>query len=247
MNDIDLSHVPDVVRTAIRPFLLDVLSSCQGEAVSMYLIGSAVTSDYHPKSSDINSFIVVKEIKFPFLDVISNLGKRYGKKKIRAPLIMARDYIRRSLEVFPLEFLEMKMIHRLVYGDDVLKDIKIEKADVRHQCERELKGKLQQLCQGYIKATGDKTALSGLIMGSLSGYFPVFRGILYLYDQKIPCEKANVLRSLKESCAIDVSVFARLLDMKSRGVQPSAATVRDVFEAVYRELDEIAKRVDEYQ
>ena len=247
MNDLKLSNLPAHVQTVIEPFLKDILAKCKEDIISIYIIGSAVTKDFHPKYSDINTVIVVKGIQIPFYDFIASLGKRYGKKKIRAPLIITRDYINRSLEVFPLEFLEMKLIHQLVYGDDVLKDIKIEKADVRLQCERELKGKLQHLCQGYIKAMGNKMTLTDLFVGSLSGYFPLFRGILFLYNHEIPKEKGDVLHAINECCGVDMKVYRNLLDIRSRNFYPPIEALKETFKNLYRVLDTITKKVDEFR
>lgn len=247
MDDLKLSNVPAHVQTVIEPFLKDILAKYKEGIISIYITGSAVTKDFHPKYSDINTVIVVKGIEIPFYDFIASLGKRYGKKKIRAPIIITRDYINRSLEVFPLEFLEMKLIHQLVYGDDVLKDIKIEKADIRLQCERELKGKLQHLCQGYIKAMGNKMTLTDLFVGSLSGYFPLFRGILFLYNHEIPKEKGDVLHAINECCGVDMKVYRNLLDIRSRNFYPPIEALKEVFKNLYRVLDTITKKVDEFR
>jgi len=245
MDDLKLYNLPAQTQTVIEPFLKDILSKYKEGIISIYIIGSAVTKDFHPKYSDINTVIVVKGIEIPFYDFIASLGKRYGKKKIRAPIIITRDYINRSLEVFPLEFLEMKLIHQLVYGDDVLKDIKIEKADIRLQCERELKGKLQHLCQGYIKAMGNKMTLTDLFVGSLSGYFPLFRGILFLYNHEIPKEKGDVLHAINECCGVDMKVYRNLLDIRSRNFYPPIEALKEIFKNLYRVLDTITKKVDE--
>lgn len=247
MEDLKLSNLPAQAQTVIEPFLKDILASYKEDIISIYIIGSAVTKGFHAKYSDINTLIVVKGIEIPFYDFIASLGKRYGKKKIRAPLIMTSDYINRSLEVFPLEFLEMKLIHQLVYGDEVLKDIKIEKADIRLQCERELKGKLQHLCQGYIKAMGDKRTFTDLLVGSLSGYFPLFRGILFLYNHEIPTEKGDVLYALNECCDVDMKVFKDLLDIRSHNFYPPIDALKEVFKNLYRVLDTITKKVDEFR
>ena len=247
MEDLKLSNIPAQAQTVIEPFLKDILANYKEDIISIYIIGSAITKGFHPKYSDINTVIVVKGIKIPFYDFIASLGKRYGKKKIRAPLIMTPDYINRSLEVFPLEFLEMKLIHQLVYGDDVLKDIKIEKADIRLQCERELKGKLQHLCQGYIKAMGDKRTFTDLLVGSLSGYFPLFRGILFLYDHEIPKEKGDVLHALNECCDVDMNVFRNIMDIRSHNFYPPFEALKEVFKNLYHVLDAITKKVDEFK
>lgn len=247
MEDIKISNLPEQTRKIVKSFLLDILTHCKEDIVSIYVIGSAVTKDFHTKYSDINTLVVVKETKAPFLDFIATLGKHYGKKRIHAPLIMTRDYINRSLEVFPLEFLEMKLINQLVYGEDVLKDIKIEKADVRLQCERELRGKLQQICQGYIRSMGNKTALTDLFVGSISGYFPVFHGILFLCNQKIPKEKTDVLYALEGLFGIDMSVFKKLLEIRAKDVYPSVEVLREIFENLYHVLDAVIKKVDEFE
>lgn len=247
MENIKTANLSEHAQKNIEPFLLDILNHCKEDVVSIYVIGSAVTKDFHPKYSDINTLLVVKEIKVPLFDFIATLGKRYGKKRVRAPLIMTRDYIDRSLEVFPLEFLEMKLIHHLVYGEDVLKDIPIEKADVRLQCERELKGKLQHICQGYIKAMGNTSALTDMFTGSLSGYFPEFHGILFLFGQKIPREKGDVLSAVENFFDIDLGVYRKLLEIKSQDIHPSAASLKEIFEKLYLVLDTIIKKVDEFE
>lgn len=247
MEDLLLTNLSDHIQKILEPFLLDVLGHCREDILSLYVIGSVVTKDFHPKHSDINTLIVVKEVKVPLFDFIAILGKRYGKKRVRAPLIMTNDYINRSLEVFPVEFLEMKLIHQLVYGSDVLKDIRIEKADVRHQCEREFRGKLQHLCLGYIKAMGNRTALTDLFLGSLSGYFPVLRGLLFLYDQKIPREKGEVLFALERCLDIDLGVYRKLLEFRAADFYPPFDVLRDIFEKLYRILNTVIKKVDEFE
>lgn len=247
MEDLTLTNLSDQTQKVLEPFLRDILGHCKEDIVSISVIGSAVTKDFHSKHSDINTLIVVKEVKVSFFDFIATLGKRYGKKRIRAPLLMTRDYIDRSLEVFPLEFLEMKLIHQTVYGNDILKDIRIEKSDVRLQCEREFKGKLQHLCQGYIKAMGNRTALTELLTGSLSGYFPALRGLLFLYDQKIPREKGEVLFTIEKCFNVDTSVYRKLFEIRSNDVYPPVETLREIFENLYRVFNIIIKKVDEFE
>jgi len=247
MEDLNLSHLSEETQKRTEPFLLDILSHCKEDIISIYVIGSAVTRDFDIKHSDINTSIIVKDVKVSLFDFIASLGKRHGKKKLHAPLVITRNYIDRSLEVFPLEFLEMKLIHHLVYGEDALQDIKIEKADVRLQCERELKGRLQLLCQGYIRAMGKKSLLKDLFIGALSGYFPIFRGILFLYDQKIPREKNDVIYALQNCCHIKIDMFTRLLTIRAKNLNPPKAELKEIFEELYCEIDALAKKIDAFE
>ncbi|MFO0794020.1 MAG: hypothetical protein U0586_08140 [Candidatus Brocadiaceae bacterium] len=247
MENLKFTNISSHIQKIAEPFFLDILLHHKDDVISLYIIGSAVTRDFHPAHSDINTLIIVKDVQIPFIDFLATLGKRYGKRKLRAPLIMTCNYINRSLEVFPLEFLEMKQIHQLVYGENVLKDIKIEKADVRIQCERELKGKIQHLCQGYIKSMGNRTLLTNLLINSISGYFPIYRGILFLYDQKIPRERLDVIYAMQECCNVDLNIFAKLLELRTKNVYPSRETLNEIFQDLYRVLNTITKKVDEYE
>ena len=247
MEDLKLANIPAQTQNIIEPFLKDILTNHKEDIISIYIIGSVITKSFNAKHSDINTLIVVRESKVTFFDFIAALGKNYGKKKIRAPLVMTQDYINRSLEVFPIEFLDMKLINQLVYGMDVLRDIKIEKADIRLQCERELKGKIQHLCQGYIKSMGNNKTLTDLFMGSLSGYFPLFRGILFLYDHEIPQVKGDVLYALNECCDIDINVFKTLMDVKAHNFYPQFSALKEVFKDLYRVLNAITKKIDEFK
>ena len=68
---------------------------------------------------------------------------------------MTPEYIRTSLDVFPVEFLNFKLIHATVFGEDIFESLEINRMDLRRQCERELKVKLVSLRQGYISSLGD--------------------------------------------------------------------------------------------
>jgi hypothetical protein len=247
MENLTFTNISPQIQKIVEPFFVDILSHHKDDIISLYIIGSAVTRDFHTVHSDINTLVVVKDVQIPFIDFLATLGKRYGKRRLRAPFIMTCNYINRSLEVFPLEFLEMKQIHQLVYGKNVLKDIKIEKADVRIQCERELKGKIQHICQGYIKSMGNRTLLTNLLINSISGYFPIYRGILFLYDKKIPRERRDVIYAMQECCNVDLNIFTKLLELRTKNVYPTRETLNEIFQELYRVLDTITKKVDEYE
>lgn len=247
MEDYQVTNLSDQTQKILKPFLQDILAYCKEDILSISVIGSAVTKDFHPKYSDINTLMIVKEIKVSLFDFIAILGKRYGKKKVCAPLIMTNAYIKGSLDVFPLEFLEMKLIHQLVYGNDVFKDMQVKKADVRLQCERELKGKLQHICQSYIKAMGNRTVLTKLFAGLHSRYFPVLRGLLFLYDQKIPQGKGDVIFALEKCFNIDMSVYRKLMEISANNTCPSSDVLREIFEKLYHLLETVIKKVDEFE
>ena len=130
MNDFNLKAD---ISDRYNPFLDIVLNHHQDKMHSVHIVGSALTEDYDPKISDINSVMVLQKMDLKFLEILAPLGKKFGKKGLAAPLIMTPTYIYKSLDVFPIEFLNMKLFHQTVFGEDIFQDVNIENSDLRRQ------------------------------------------------------------------------------------------------------------------
>ena len=247
MANLNLSNLSTQVKDRMEPFFNEILPTYESQINSIYIIGSAVTSDFDVKASDVDSLIVLKEKNLDIFDFIAPIGKKYGKRGIRAPIVITNDYIHSSLEVFPIQFLNMKTINALVYGDDVLNGIKIEKSDLRLVCERELKGWIQNLGQAYIKSLGNDRIIRELFVSFLSSYIPIFRAILYLYDRELPKERNAVLDMCEGVLNIKMSVFRELVTIKMGKYKPTHEDLKNDFQRMYNTLDDIAKIIDKFQ
>jgi len=247
MANLNLSNLSVQVKGRMEPFFHEILSSFEDQIKSIYIIGSAVTNDFDTKTSDVDSLIVLKEKNLDIFDFIAPIGKKYGKRKIRAPIIMTDEYIRSSLEVFPIQFLNMQAINALVYGDDVLNGIKIEKADLRLVCERELKGWIQNLSQAYIKSLGNDRIITGLFVSFLSSYIPIFRAILFLYDKEMPKERNAVLDECEKVLNIRMNVFRELITIKMGKYKPTHTDLKNDFQQMYNTLDAVANIIDNFK
>ena len=242
MIELDLRNE---VNEKIKPFFDEILNNYTDNVHSLYVTGSALTKDFDPKLSDINSVIVLKKMDLKFLELIAPLGKKYGKKRVSAPLIMTPEYIANSLDVFPIEFLNIQILHKAVYGEDSFKDIEIKRDDLRHQCERELKVKLIGLRQGYIASSGDRRILTDGFVNSFSGYIPLFRGIILLLGKEPPKEISDVLNALEEATGVNTMVFHEVLREKKERIKLSIEKLNTIFEDYYKSIETLGHIVDE--
>lgn len=245
MTDVILDGLKPVAAKKIKPFIDDVLGSYYGKIHSIHVTGTAITDDFDEKISDVNSVFVLKEMDLKFLELIAPLGKKYGKQKVSAPLIMTPDYISTSLDVFPIEFFNFKLLHVTVFGEDILKEIEINRMDLRHQCERELKVKLISLRQGYISAAGDKKMLTEGFVNSITGYIPLFRGITYLLGKEPPVLQKDVISTLSQAANINTDIFDRVLKEKHKKIKLSIEDLNSIFENYYAATEQLGKIVDE--
>lgn len=243
MSDLNLRQ--DVL-DKFNPFLDEILNSYQDKMDSVYMTGSALTEDFDPKTSDINSVVVLKIMDLDFLSLLSPLGKKYGKKGIAAPLIMTPEYIRNSLDVFPIEFLNIKLLHHTIFGTDIFPGFDIKKADLRYQCEREIKVKLIGLRQGYIKAAGDRKILNENIITSITAYLPLFRGILFVLGKEPPLNGDDLLSTMQKVSGIDTRAFQSVLRQKKERSKLSLEQLHTLFEDYYNSTEKLGEIVDAF-
>lgn len=241
MGNIDLKAE---IAERYKPFLDILVEDHQDKLHSVYLVGSALTRDYDPKISDINSVIVLHKMNLNFLELLAPQGRKYGKKGIAAPLFMTPTYIDTSRDVFPIEFLNIKLLHHIVFGEDIFKDLAINDSDLRYQCERELKVKLIGLRQGYLSAAGDQKILARGFIDSFAGYMPLFKAIIVLFGQEPPQNNREVLSALADIAGIRTDAFNEVSALKSRYTKPSIEKLNIVFENYYKAIEQLGEMID---
>jgi hypothetical protein len=244
--------MPDLVlnegiRNTFAPFVDEVLSKAGNLIHSIYITGSALTKNYDPKHSNINSILVLHQMDLKLLEWLAPLGKKYGKKKVAAPLVMTPGYIQKSLDVFPVEFLSIKRIHHVLLGDNVFENLEIHLSDLRNQCEREIKAKLIGLWQNYLSASGDRKILTEDFTRSFSGYMPLFRGLILLKGGEPPIGNEEVLTELERTTGINTIAFKLVLKEKKEGKTLSETELNTLFEDYYAAMDKLGEMVDAMQ
>ncbi|GAB4535052.1 MAG: hypothetical protein Fur0020_02140 [Thermodesulfovibrionia bacterium] len=244
MNRIDLEGLNPEVARRFGPFIDEVLKHHGREVQSIHIVGSAVTPDFNEKTSDINSLIILKRMSIDFIEAIAPLGKRYGRKRISAPLIMTEEYISNSLDVFPIEFHDFKLIHKTILGDDILSNLEIESEHLRLQCERDIKTRLIGLRQGYISAAMDKRLITELLIRSFTGCIPLFRAILRLIGKEPPLARLDVIKVMQEVFS-DSTVLEDMLLLKNNRLKPTGDELSHLFRQYYAAIEKISDRLDE--
>ena len=231
----------------ISPFFHEILKAGGPKIHSLYLVGGVLTEDYQEEVSKIDSVIVLQKMELAFLDILAPLGQNYGKKGIAAPLIMDPAYLHSSVDVFPLEFLNFKLLHQALYGEDLLAGLEIDRQELRYQCERELKGKLIWLHRIYVSSMGDRKVLAADIVRHFTGYLPLVRGILYLLGQTPAAGLKRALEQLDTLTGMETAVFEEIYAVKKNLTQPSKEEISQLFGRFYRATERLAEVVDGLQ
>ena len=219
MNISNLEKIPVEAQNALKPFLEELFKIYGDEIQSVFVYGSVTGKDYDPKTSDINLAIVLKDVSLDKLKQVLKPVKTGIRRNITVPLFLTTSYIEGSLDTFPMEFSSMKDSRCVLFGDDVLERISVDREDLRRECEYQLKGKLLTIRQAYLEQALNRKGIEKLIKASFRSLMPVFQSILRLKSgQTPPRDKAEILSELGEEFGIDPASFLEVLrDKKTDG------------------------------
>lgn len=214
MENLKLDAVRPDVRKIIEPYLKKLLSIHSDNIVSILLYGSAAGESYVPKRSDINLMVVFKGLGLSELDSSLKLVNAGIHKKITAPLFLSLEHIETSKDTFPIEFLEIKENHILLYGKDLFSSMQIDQSNLRLFCEREIKGKLIRLREAYLEIGLKKKGVEVLTKKSLNSLMPIFRVLVKLKAKEPSRNKEKLIAELASLYNLDKDVFIAILKNK---------------------------------
>jgi len=233
--------VPYKIKKTIENFVQKIKDLYRDELVSIILYGSAASGEFVGRHSNLNILVILKNTD---LDNLRRVSKVINKFKMINPLFLTEGYIESSTDIFPIEFLDIKENYSLLYGKDVLKDIHIETRNLRFQCEQELKAKLINLRQLYLKLCRNKIALRNLLFKSFTSILHILRNVLRLKGKEPPYLKQDILRGLAAEFQIDLNAWEKILFAKNQGLKLSYKDTQDLFVNFVRELEKIVDSVD---
>ena len=214
------------------------------DLISVIVYGSAASSDYIPGKSDINFMIVLSEKGIDLLDQAFDLIAKWKKRNVATPLFLTQDYVRTSLDTFPIEYLNFQRSYEPVYGKDILKDLAFDPRFLRLQCEREIKGKLLLLREAFLETRGKGKDLQQLVTQSLGAFVAIFNGLLHLKGKELPRHKRDLIKNVCQTFQMDTGLFQKLLDIKEKKMKPSGPEMTGLFKAYLQEVQKLWKIVD---
>jgi hypothetical protein len=240
-----MTKIPDQPQEVFVPLTQNYLKVFGSELVSLIVYGSAAAGSYVKGKSDINLLVVLTPAGINKLDAAFDTVKYWKKRKVATPLMMTKEFIETSLDSYPIEFLNMKNSHILVYGENVLANLAFQPADLRLQIEREIKGKIILLTQGYLETEGSARALRQLIRNSFTAFISIFNAMLYLKQEKAPQTRRETIKEACNLFSLDPAVFELCSDIKEGKDNLAGPEIIDTFKKYLHEVEKIGNIVDE--
>lgn len=220
--------------------LAQTLHDTFGDRVLAFtMFGAVTTPAFRADAHTAKSALVLKRIDLAALRQLADQGAKLGRLSLAAPLVMTPEYIRGSLDTFPLEFLEIMQRHVTVFGADYFSDLEFQEKDMRLQCERELKVAGITLRQGLLASVGKEDFIGLLERDLAEGILRVLRGMLWLKGEREAKPGAEVVSRLETLLAHKLpGIRAALDDTNPAGWQE--------FDWLYADVDTLGKAVNDW-
>ncbi len=195
-------------------FIDDLRSTHGSNLVSVVLYGSAAAGDFLPQRSDYNILVALEKITPRDLRNAHSCIREWSRMGHPIPVYFTESEIKNAADVFPIEFHQMEVAHRVLFGKDVLAGLNISDEYLRHQVEYELRSKLILLRRQYIPASATVEGLKDLLSESLSSFAAMFRAVLILYGTEPPTTKHEIIDAAVNFVGLDAAVFEKIFDIR---------------------------------
>jgi predicted nucleotidyltransferase len=230
----------------INEFVVKMRAAAGTNLVAAILYGSAAAGDDIPEYSDVNLLCVLGETSVAAIEALAPVMQWWGKQKHRLPLLMGAEEMRRSADVFSIEFLDIRRNHRLLWGEDILKTLEIPLRLHRAQVEYELREKTILLRQRLLTAsvTGGNEAKWDLLLRSLPAFGTLFRHALIALGDEGARSQREAAVALANKTGVDTAVFGELMDIRERRKDRKVSDGDAMFARYLKLAEEVTAAVD---
>ncbi len=229
---------------ALDRFVRDVRDLYGSDLVTIFLYGSATTGEHVAGRSDINVAIVLSRLTPELLRKASGYLRSWARHGFATPMFFDPQFLRDSLDVFPIEFLDMQTHHRTLWGPDLLADLRIGAEPLRRQCELELRGKLLKLRQAYVESSRSPKDLEAVLVSAASGLIVLARTLLRLMDGDEGGGTEAVLDRVETQFGVSAANLRRVWQLKRGEVRVTGSELDVLYQAVLEEFQRLVQVVD---
>jgi len=218
---------------------------CEDNLESVILYGSAVGGDFSKEYSDYNLIVILKDSSPDNLSKVGKLVRKWVRQGNPVPHFFDPRHIEVSRDVFPLEFIDIADRHDVLFGTDPFKGIQIDRSNLRHQCESELKGKLLHLRAMYTMTCHKPRRVAQMMLRSFPGFVAVFRGIAHLVGPTPPKDTRQMIEQLAKQIDFNPTIFMDLITVREGTTfLPRRAEAISAFENYLTEIETITNFID---
>ena len=204
------------MKQQFEAFIDDLRATHRKNLASVILYGSAAAGDFVAKQSDYNILIALHTIGPEDLRNAHASIREWVRMGHPLPVYFTVSELQNAADVFPIEFHQMSVARKVLFGTDVLAELNITGENMRLQTEYELRSKLIKLRRHYIPASVSVDSLKKLMADSLASFAALFRAVLIIHDVVPPATKREIVAMTAERLKLDGTPFEKIFNIREK-------------------------------
>ena len=236
-----------ITQASLNNFVEDLRATHKENLASVLLYGSAAAGDPVAERFGLNLLVALNRITPEDLRLAQAPTREWRRLGQPMPVYFTLRELSDAADVFPIEFHQMARTRKVLFGRDPFEFVELSDANLRHQTEYELRGKLIQLRRSYIPAAASAPKLAALMSESLSTFSSLFRPVMLLFGQEPPIAKQEAVRATVSLLGLDGDTFERIFALREAGEDDYTLNERDMdalFASYMLQIERIIEAVD---
>jgi hypothetical protein len=180
---------------------------------SVVLYGSAASGTYRPGTSDVNVLCTLVTMNVHELQLLAPVVHWWTHdEKEPPPLFFLTEELHRSTDVFAVESLDLKRVHRVLFGKDPIAELHIPMNLHRLQVERDLRLLLLRLRQHVLLAGKNELEFTATLKKTASAAMTLLRHTVLAVGEEPPADPTALFARVAELTGADAEAFQAVYD-----------------------------------
>ncbi|MGB2635987.1 MAG: nucleotidyltransferase domain-containing protein, partial [Candidatus Acidiferrum sp.] len=207
------SSVGAIMETKLEELVSRLKEAAGKNLESVVLYGSAASGTYRPGTSDLNVLCTLVTIDVHELQLLAPVVLWWTREeKEPTPLFFLTEELQRSSDVFPIESLDVKRAHRVLFGTDPVADLDIPMNLHRVQVERDLRLLLLRLRQHVLHAGNNELEYTAILKKTASAALTLLRHTLLAFGEEPPAEPFLLFERIAALTGAEAAAFQAAYD-----------------------------------
>ena len=223
-------------------FVEELKNTLDENLLSVIAFGSQ--ANVEDAKSNLNLMIVTNELTAENLYDISKPVKKWVKGKNPIPVIMNRDEWYSSFDVYAIEYADIKENYRIIYGEDLIPTISINKYFLRLQCESELKSLLLKYKNNFLMNVKSDREMKKLLNNVIKTLLVIFRSVLRLHDSAVPYRAVDIIEFASNYLSFNKIVMSKIAKVRYENEDYTKQELLFIEAELVKDIQNILKQVD---
>lgn len=225
-------------------FISNLKKTLGDNLVSILIFGSQAFVEPEKLKSNINLMVIVEHLTSDELKQIAKPVQKWVKAKNPIPIVMGKSEWYSSFDVYALEYTDIKEKYRLLYGEDLTKDINVDKHYLRLQCESELKNLFLKYRNHYLLNINSDREMEKLANNVIKTLLVIFRGVIRLHNELVPESSEYVILQAAKFLEFDTDLLIKMANVREGKADYKHKEIRTISDRMVLILQDILRQVD---